>query len=309
MTENTINEVSLADIFTDIIIKQKNQNVICLFEGKPGMGKSNATLVSACWCSIKLAAHFGGDPAKYFNIGHLATISQDQVMRVLNIMRLPKSQHGIFIFDDFGVAYDNRDWRSTSNKAMNDVLQTMRTDNNIIFMSVPDSDWIDVKGRNIIGFKIVMDKPIFNKELENMGKSRAVGRLSRVTKAYNTQSRRNFYPYFKRKGAIYNKIAFGKCPDELEALYEKIRAIELRRVKNKNVESLMDGMIEKTMKSCLPSPKNLHGLPVKDRCKEIYRDIQAGVYEDMTEKEICKINGIKYNTWAHNKQSIKDTFH
>jgi hypothetical protein len=296
IVEEDLSEMSLAQLFTDIIIHSKNQNVICLFEGKPGMGKSNATMNTACWCAVQLANHFGGVPSNYFNIGHIATIAPDQVMRCINVMRRPSSHYGVFVFDDFGVAYNNRKWQSKPNEAMNDVLQTMRTDNNIIFMSVPDSDWIDIKGRNILRFKIVMDKPIFSKQLERIGKSVAVGRLTEVQKMYNTSSRKNIYPYIKTKGAVYNKIIFGKAPNELEEIYEAVRKIQLRRVQLSNVEAILDGMTPKEKSDKSANKKVPDDVPKKvtkkARCLELIRDVEAGVYGTL--KAACAENSIDY---------------
>lgn len=286
--DGEMTNLALAEVFTDIIIHNKNQNVICLFEGKPGMGKSNATMYTACWCAVQLASHFGGVPSDFFNMGHIATIMPDQVLRVINVMRKPGSKYGIFVFDDFGVAYNNRKWQSKPNEAMNDVLQTMRTDNNIILMSVPDSDWIDVKGRNILRFKIVMDKPIFSKQLERIGKSVAMGRLAEVQKMYNSSSRKNVFPFLKTRKAVYNKIMFGKAPNELEEIYEMIRQINLKRLQISNVETILDGMEEKVTNQNDDVPK----VTIKERVLELKRDVEAGIYDSL--KTACEENNIKY---------------
>jgi hypothetical protein len=225
-------------------------------------------------------------------------------------MRKPEAKYGVFIFDDFGVAYNNRKWQSKPNEAMNDVLQTMRTDNNIIFMSVPDSDWIDVKGRNILRFKIVMDKPIFSPILERIGKSVAMGRLTEVQKMYNKQSRQNIFPYLKTKYAIYNKVCFGKCPNELEGVYETIRQIQLRKLQLANIETILDGMQGKDTKKVSDEVSNESNTKttVKDRMFETYRDQRAGKYDGMTDKQICNENGYDYNYWKHQKPSMKDKY-
>lgn len=291
--DGEMDNICLAEVFTDIIIHSKNQNVICLLEGKPGMGKSNATLYTACWCAVGLASKYGGVPSDYFNIGHLATIGPEQVLRTINIMRRPTSKYGVFVFDDFGVAYNNRKWQSKPNEAMNDVLQTMRTDNNIIFMSVPDSDWIDVKGRNILRFKIVMDKPIFSKQLERIGKSVAVGRLTEVQKMYNSQSRKNIFPYLKTKRAIYNKVCFGKCPNELEEVYERIRQIQLRKLQLANIETILDGMVDKSSSGGSGANSKVpQKVTKKARIQELMRDVEAGIYPSL--KSACEANGENY---------------
>lgn len=44
-----------------------------------------------------------------------------------------------------------------------------------------------------------------------------------------------------------------------------------------------------------------HKVTVKERCFEIVRDVAAGVYKGLTEKEVCEKNGIKHSTYRYNK--------
>ena len=286
-------DLALAEVFTDIIIKGKNQNVICLVEGKFGTGKSNATKFMACWCAVILANHFGGVPSDYFNIGHIAVMMPDEIFRVINVMRKPASRYHVYDFDDFGVGYSNRKWQSKPNEAMNNVMQTMRPNNNIVFMSVADADWIDIKGRNMLRFKIVMDKPIISKRLEKIGKSVGMGRLTEVQKMYNSSSRKNIYPYLKACGKIYNRVIFSKIPNELEEVYELARKVQLKRLEALNVETVLDDMINKKGEKVKDvSREDAPKVTKKEKAWEVKRDVEAGIYPTL--KAGCEAAGLNY---------------
>lgn len=221
------NELYLADVFGKIICSGNNKNIILLIEAKPGQGKSWSAISLACECAIYLAEHLGGNPWDYFNIDHMGIIMPDKMVECIENMK----KFDVVILDDVGMAYSGRKWQSKGNEAMNNMLQTMRTDNNIIIMTVPDSDWIDKIGRNILHFKIVMDSP-----LHSIGYS--MGRITAVQKMYNSSSRKNIFPYLKLPDKIYNKVIFNKPDDDIADEYEKRRAIELTRLKEESIDEL-----------------------------------------------------------------------
>lgn len=196
------NDLYLAEVFGNVITSGNNKNIICLIEAKPGQGKSWTAMTIACACSVHLAKKLGGKPWDYFNINHMGIIMPDKMSEVIGSMK----KYGVYILDDVGMAYSARKWQSGGNEAMNNMLQTMRTDNNIIIMTVPDSDWIDKIGRNILHFKIVMKQP-----LHSLGYS--LGRLVTVEKMYNSVNRKNLFPYLKLPDKIYNYALFAKPPE------------------------------------------------------------------------------------------------
>ena len=277
----TDDNLFLAEVFGSIICSGNNKNIIALIEAKPGQGKSWSAIRLACDCAVYLAEHMGGNPWDYFNLDHMGIIMPDKMVGVIENMK----KYDVVVLDDVGMAYSGRKWQSKGNEAMNNMLQTMRTDNNIIIMTVPDSDWIDKIGRNILHFKIVMENP-----LHSMGYS--VGRVTAVKKMYNSTSRKNLFPYLKLPSKIYNKVLFSRPDDDIAHEYERVRAIELKRLKEESVTELKNNVNELSDKS-ESKPK----VSKKQRILEIRRDYDAGVFENMykTFKEAVKAEGINYD--------------
>lgn len=219
--------LTMANVFGHIITSGHNQNIILLIEAKPGRGKSYAAMDLAVWLSYKLQKKFGGEPWDYFNIGHMGIIMPDEVLRLASNVK----QYGIYIYDDFGIAYSAREWHSEANKAMNGILETMRTKNNILIMTVPDATIIDKIGREILHFKIVMHQSMFDLGV-------TLGKLTMEEKQYNTQSKKILHPYLKTKTEIYNYAIFGKPPAELCAEYDARRLVQLKRLDERSINTL-----------------------------------------------------------------------
>lgn len=270
-------ELYLAEVFGNVITSGNNKNIICLIEAKPGQGKSWTALTIACACSIHLAKKLGGNPWDYFNIDHVGIIMPDKMAEVISNMH----KYGVYILDDVGMAYSARKWQSTGNEAMNNMLQTMRTDNNIIILTVPDSDWIDKIGRNILHFKIVMKQP-----LHSIGYS--LGRLVTVEKMYNSTSRKNLFPYLKLPDKIYNYALFPKPADDLTEIYETRRAVQLDRLKDHSQK----GMSEQVKKFFGEVTEKVPKVTKKERGLELIRDVKAGVYDTL--KQAAEENNFSY---------------
>jgi len=268
------NELYLAEVFGSIISSGNNKNIILLIEAKPGQGKSWSAMRLACDCAVYLSEHLGGVPTDYFTIDNMGIIMPDKMVECIENMK----KYQVVILDDVGMAYSGRKWQSKGNEAMNNMLQTMRTDNNIIIMTVPDADWIDKIGRNILHFKIVMQSP-----LHSMGYS--MGRITAVQKLYNSSSRKNIFPYLKLPDKIYNKVLFGKPDDNLSQEYEKRRAIELTRLKEESIDELKNGVnelssteINKMSKEqtdldkafAIHELKESEGIPIRQGCKMLH---------------------------------------
>jgi len=271
-------DLFLGEVFGEIITSGNNQNIICLIEAKPGQGKSWSAMSIACAAAVHLARKLGGNPWDYFNIDHMGIIMPDVMTDVILAMK----KYNIVILDDIGPAYSGRKWQSKGNEAINNMLQTMRTDNNIIIMTVPDSDIIDKIGRNILHFKIVMKQP-----MHKMGFS--LGHLSTVDKMYNVSSRKNMFPYMKLPDKIYNYARFDKPPKSLTDEYEKRRAVQLLRLKEHSGNKMKDGVNE----FFGTEEKKSQKITKKEKGLELIRDVHAGVYRTL--KEAADENNFNYN--------------
>lgn len=288
------NELFLAEVFGNVITSGNNKNIICLIEAKPGQGKSWTALTIACACAIHLAKKLGGKPSDYFNIDHVGILMPDMMIEVIRTMK----KFGVYILDDVGPAYSARKWQSGGNEAMNNLLQTMRTDNNIIILTVPDSDWIDKIGRNILHFKIVMKQP-----LHSIGYS--LGRLVTVEKMYNSTNRKNMFPYLKLPDKIYNYALFPKPAPVLTKEYERRRAIQLERMKSVSQES-MDASVKEFLGEATKEK-------IKSTKKQTELDKAFAVHElsmskGMTIREACQILNINKDKYYQLRKGNPEMF-
>jgi hypothetical protein len=100
-----------------------------------------ALLKLALSCSKWIAKIKGGMPEDYFTLEkNVAVIDPESLNEKLENM----TQFGIYLLDDFGSAYDARNFMSGSNKSLGYILQTSRTVNSIILVSAPHGAMLDV---------------------------------------------------------------------------------------------------------------------------------------------------------------------
>lgn len=123
------------------ITGKHNKDVRLLVVGEPGSGKSRTLLYLAYRLSVEVAKIKGGKPEDYFTIDNVGVITAEDIIEKMQNLK----KHCIYILDDAGVAWDSRDFASRGNKNLNHVLQTCRTANAAILISVPDPKLIDVQ--------------------------------------------------------------------------------------------------------------------------------------------------------------------
>ena len=111
------------------------KNVLILFQGEPGMGKS--------FCAIRLAQCI--DPN--FSIDNIVFTPKD-FMQLINDGELKKGS--IIIFDEAGVGINSSEWYSKQVILFNTVLQTFRQMQLIVLFTVPDIGYIETKSRKLI---------------------------------------------------------------------------------------------------------------------------------------------------------------
>lgn len=198
------------EIICDKICTGYNQHAILMVEGKTGTGKSNAAIDLAFKVSLQMANRLGGKPEDYFTIDNIAILTGEEVIRIAKNIK----QHGIYILDDIGAEGLNaRNWQSDINAVMTKILQTFRTKENLLIMTVPDRGFVDKIARNLLHYKIVMKQAWFSKGI-------TLGKLSTVVKVSNKDNGNNHYPFIRHDGITYNYAVFNRAPKFLINLYE-----------------------------------------------------------------------------------------
>lgn len=242
---NESETLSFAEVTCDKICSGHNQHIIMMIEGKTGDGKSNAALDLAYNVSLLMADRLGGIPEDYFTLDNVAILTGEEVIRIAKNIK----QHGIYILDDVGAEGLNaRNWQSDINEVMTKILQTFRTKENLLIMTVPDRGFVDKIARNLLHYKIVMTQKWFNFGM-------TMGRLSTVRKQYNKDDGKNIFPFIRHKGIIYNYAYFGRAPKEMIDEYEirRHKIEEEMRVSSidefeENIESAEEKKSDKKLK-------------------------------------------------------------
>lgn len=230
--------LSFAEIVCDKICSGHNQHVMLLIEGKTGDGKSNAALELSYNVSLLMAERLGGNPEDYFTIDNIAILTGEEVIRIAKGIK----QHGIYILDDVGAeGLSARNWQSDINEVMTKILQTFRTKENLLIMTVPDRGFVDKIARNLLHYKIVMAQKWFSRGI-------TLGRLSTVRKMYNKDDGKNIFPYVRHKGVVYNYAYFGLAPKWLRDEYEdKRRSIE-EEMRTNSIDEFIENIEQKNAK-------------------------------------------------------------
>lgn len=212
------------------ITSKHNQHITIIMVGNTGTGKSWAAIELAYQTALVVAEIDKGKDVKpgswreYFNLDHMAIITLERVTELLANIR----SHGIYILDDIGVGYSNRDWMKEKNKGMNKIIQTFRTDNTCVIYTVPSKGFIDKVPRELVEWYFEFDRSeqMFSEGI-NACKFLDITTLKRENKqlfiydlVHSTTGADQFVRHTARQP-----------PDELTTPYEKLRteiAIKLR---------------------------------------------------------------------------------
>jgi hypothetical protein len=207
-----------------------------LIEGKTGDGKSNAALELSYNVSLLMAERLGGKPEDYFTIDNIAILTGEEVIRIAKSIK----QHGIYVLDDVGAeGLSARNWQSDINEVMTKILQTFRTKENLLIMTVPDRGFVDKIARNLLHYKIVMAQKWFSRGI-------TLGRLTTVRKMYNKDDGKNIFPYVRHKGVAYNYAYFGLAPLWLRDEYEDRRHKIEETMRKNSIEEFIENIEQKS---------------------------------------------------------------
>lgn len=232
--------ITFSEILANRICGGHNQHAIVFFEGKTGTGKSYASLRLAFDCSLLWAKKLGGRPEDYFTLKNVGILTAEETIRIAKSIK----QYGIYILDDAGAeGLSCRNWQSEQNEVMTKLLQTFRTNNNLLILSSPDKGFVDKIARTLIHYKITMTHAFFDKGI-------SLGKLSTVKRIPTKDGGTNLYPFLRAHGVVFNYIQFPAPPKPLSDAYDKkrkrieremnLRAIANMEENNKNPEKIVE---------------------------------------------------------------------
>jgi len=269
------NADSLAEYFADIILSGHNQHCIVRIVGIAGTGKSWGAVDLGVEVSKIVAEKKGGLPTDYYNFDkNIAVMDREDITR---IMDNPGKYHIIHL-DDLGVPMNARKYRDKFNIDFNDIIQTFRPNNNLVIMTMQSGFLVDKVPRALAHYEIEM-------ESANFDEGYTIAKVNRIVLKH--KSGKIFYPYIFLNGTKYVRHVFEMQPIKLMNEYERIRAIKLQKMKENNAKREQE-LMENSQK---PYKKTL-----AETKFELKRDIEAGIYEGLNLKQVCKAKGINYRS-------------
>jgi len=243
---------------------KNNNNYISVFAGGTGSGKS--------WAALSLGDMV--DPN--FSIDNVVFTPLDFIRRVDHLIN--DGQKGaVIIFDEAGTeGMSSRDWHSEGNKSINSLLQTFRSNNLILIITVPYASFIDSRARKLCD-SIVQ---FYNGSVNKSDKISAA-KIQKIQASQYNDKILMPYPKFKtRDGVIQVKsVAFPSPPRKLINEYEKRKADFNKHVRVKAESGMRPEQYE----------AQVDGVILTDVQKEIY-DLYA--VEGKSQKEIAEIRGV-----------------
>lgn len=138
----------LAQIFARRLCGKHNKDIKLFIVGPQGSGKSRSALYLAIRVAEEIAKIIGGEWTDYFprNLSHVFIGDPQAHADALKNIK----KHSIYILDDAGVSINARNFMTAYNKSLNDIFQTVRTDNALIIINAPDSFLIDNVPRTLV---------------------------------------------------------------------------------------------------------------------------------------------------------------
>ena len=227
---------TLAAIFASRVTGKHKKDVLMLLVGERGSGKSYTLLHLALRCAEEISKRMGGKPEEYFTFSNVAVIQDEDIEQRMSTLK----KYNVYILDDAGIGWDSRAFASTMNRRLNHILQTCRTDNCVLLISVIDPFTIDKVPRTMVRYYGEIAEQLHDYGL-NMVKVFRNKRLYREGK--------NLTPHLKFGRSITVRRWMSDAPPEQMAdEYDRVRDANAQKVK------------EQMNKACITSD-------VDDACK------------------------------------------
>ena len=212
----------LRNILADRIAGKHNKDVKLFLVGPQGSGKSRSAIYLGITCGMAIAQRLGGTWEDYFprDLSHVFIGDPESHSDALKNIR----KHCIYILDDAGVSINARNFMTSYNKSLNDIFQTVRTDNAIIIINAPDSFLIDYVPRTIVSHYGEISESMHSQGL-NFVKIFKIERKFREGKTH--------YHHYQFGNTQVVRWRFGNIPDDMAERYEILRDQATQRIKSK----------------------------------------------------------------------------
>lgn len=246
-------------------------NVIVLFTGKMGSGKSYAIMRLAEQISYYMSLKLKIPQEEIFNMNHIGIMTAKEIERVYEMM--DTTTRKVYALDDIGTFINARKFNSDINISHNDRLQTARPHMHCILYSVPNARLTDVVLRMLSTYVVYMSKP----EFDTIGCS--VADIRSIDIRPNGEI---WYPRLKNwKGETYYRYLFSHPKKEWALEYDKRREIA-----NDELLAKCRDTVEKSLQ------KNVHVETQKDKSLRLHADMLEGKFGDMSFVAICRANNV-----------------
>ena len=209
----------LSEILADRVCGKHNQDAILLCVGQRGSGKSHFLLNLAVETAKRIAERKGGSWEDYFSPEeNVAVISGEQIVEKLqNLKRLQ-----VVVLDDVGAdALGSRTFMSKENRDLSGVLQTCRTERNVILISVPMRELTDINVGRFAAYFCEISESLHDHGLT----------LVKVfTQKPQYRSGKLHYPYMRWGKHKIVRFVSGMPPADIFERYDRIRDEQARQV-------------------------------------------------------------------------------
>ena len=276
----TDSSYSISKSFARKVTSKHNQSVSCMTVGSMGNGKSSANIMIGINTAVQIARYKTGPWTKYFNLDHIGILIKEEIYRVIEI----DQKYAVVMPDDVGAAWNARKWADSGNIMMNDIMQTSRTENQVLLMTLPDSILIDKVPRALCQHMMTMEPPQYDKGV-------SIGKFFRIVR--QSRDSKTFFMYENLGGMKYQKALFARPPDSFMVQYEKRRTDIAHEFKQNSIEEHKEQLKQSQ------APKKVK-ISKKDKILEINRDVQAGIYSTLKE-------GLKSNNMSKDLQYARNT--
>lgn len=220
-------DFSIGKKFGKIVTSKSNQATSCMTVGPTGSSKSMSNISIGVNAALEIAKRTKGKWTDYFNLDNIAVVDKEEIFRVMEI----EKKHSVKLLDDVGIAWGSRKWQSSMNSVFNDITQTMRTANEVLLITIPDTFLLDKIPRSLVHHFIEMSR----QSQTNFDKGVAIGKFFQVVR--KSKEGQTWYQYENIMNRSYRRVMFKLAPADIVGPYEALRKSAAEKLKREAIAS------------------------------------------------------------------------